>query len=113
MGTIAFSLGDLVNVRHYLEHIVHIHCQIKCKPDFDFLIVLSMIENAFKIQADDEKAKEFWLEARQIFKDLGLKEDSPQVAQATEKFLSGENLLSQIHDVLPRIWCFQKKGEKD
>lgn len=90
MGTLEFRSGDLDNARNYLQDFVNIRQENDADFDGDYVNVLFMIGNIHKIQGDDTKAKECWSEAYQVFQELGLAEENPQIARVMDSLLQGE-----------------------
>jgi tetratricopeptide (TPR) repeat protein len=90
MGTMEFRSGDLDNARHYLQDFVNIRRENQSEYDGDYVNVLFMIGNIHKIQGDDTKARECWSEAYQVFQELGLAKENPQIARVMNSLLNGE-----------------------
>lgn len=95
MGTMEFRSGDLDNARHYLQDFVNIRQDNQSDYDGDYVNVLFMIGNIHKIQGDDQKAKDCWSEAYQVFQELGLAQENPQIARVMSSLLQGEQRAPQ------------------
>ena len=95
MGTMEFRSGDLDNARHYLQDFIHIRQENRSEFDGDYVNVLFMIGNIHKIQGDDVKAKESWSEAYEVFQELGLAKENPQIARVMNSLLHGDSRSNQ------------------
>lgn len=89
MGTMEFRAGDLDRARAFLEDFVRIRKQNNSQNDGDYVNVLFMIGNIHKIQGDDIAAKRCWSEAYDVFQELGLASENPQIARVMDSLLHG------------------------
>ena len=85
-----FQAGGFDNARHYLEEFVKIRKDNEADFDGDYVNVLFMIGNIHKLQGNGAKAKECWSEAYEVFQELGLAEENPQIARVMDSLLQGE-----------------------
>jgi len=90
MGTMEFRSGDLDKSRQLLEKFIHIRREKQVPHDGDFVNVLFMIGNIHKMQGDDQLARECWSEAYDVFQELGLAAENPQIATVMNNLLYGE-----------------------
>uniref|UniRef100_A0A7S1UWN8 NB-ARC domain-containing protein n=1 Tax=Grammatophora oceanica TaxID=210454 RepID=A0A7S1UWN8_9STRA len=90
MGTMEFRSGDLDRARAYLKDFVRIRHENHAEHDGDYVNVLFMIGNIHKIQGDDLNAKKCWSEAYEVFQELGLAQENPQIARVMDSLLQGE-----------------------
>jgi tetratricopeptide (TPR) repeat protein len=91
MGTLEFRSGELDAARFYLQDFINIRQENRSEHDGDYVNVLFMIGNIHKIQGEDNKAKECWSEAYDVFQELGLALENPQIAKVMNSLLHGEN----------------------
>jgi hypothetical protein len=90
MGTMEFRAGDLDTARELLEDFIRIRREGKFAFDGDYVNVLFMIGNINKMRGDDVLARECWSEAYEVFQELGLADENPQIAKVMNNLLQGD-----------------------
>lgn len=90
MGTMEFRSGTLEKSRQLLEDFIRIRRDNRVAHDGDYVNVLFMIGNIHKMQGDDQEARVCWSEAYDVFQELGLAEENPQIAKVMNNLLYGE-----------------------
>ena len=87
MGTLEFKAKRLDRAFQLLNEFIHIREGNETEPDGDYVNVLFMIGNIHKMQGNEDEAQTCWTEAYKIFKELGLAESNPQIAEVMEKLM--------------------------
>ena len=90
MGTMEFRSGNLETARQLLNDFIRIRRENQVRHDGDYVNVLFMIGNIHKMQGNDQEARACWSEAYEVFQDLGLAEENPQIARVMNNLLYGE-----------------------
>lgn len=90
MGTMKFRSGDINKSRQLLEDFIRIRRESRAPPDGDYVNALFMIGNIHKMQGDDREARVCWSEAYEVFQELGLAEENPQIAKVMNSLLYGQ-----------------------
>jgi tetratricopeptide (TPR) repeat protein len=90
MGTMEFRSGDLDTSLNLLNEFIRIRRENRVPHDGDYVNVLFMIGNIHKMQGDDEEARVCWTEAYDVFQELGLATENPQIAKVMNNLLYGE-----------------------
>lgn len=90
MGTMEFRSGDLDKSRQLLEDFIRIRRENRVSHDGDYVNVLFMTGNVHKMQGNDREARVCWSEAYDVFQELGLAEENPQIAKVMNNLLYGE-----------------------
>lgn len=96
MGTMEFRAGDLDTARELLEDFIRIRRDREVPFDGDFVNVLFMIGNIHKMQGNDRLARESWSEAYEVFQELGLAAENPQIAKVMNNLLYGGSSASEM-----------------
>lgn len=97
MGALEFRSGDLDTARELLEDYIRIRRESRVPFDGDYVNVLFMIGNIHKMQGDDDRARECWSEAYEVFQELGLAEENPQIARVMNNLLYGDKKAHEEH----------------
>jgi tetratricopeptide (TPR) repeat protein len=80
MGTLEFRAENLDKALQLLNEFTRIRHENGTKEDGDYVNVLFMIGNIYKMQGEEEEAQKCWKEAYAVFKELGLADGNPQIA---------------------------------
>lgn len=99
MGTMEFRSGDLDKSRQLLQDFIRIRRENRIPHDGDYVNVLFMIGNIHKMQGDESQARVCWSEAYDVFQELGLAEENPQIAKVMNNLLYGEQKMSVAAEV--------------
>jgi tetratricopeptide (TPR) repeat protein len=91
MGTMEFRAGDLDTSRELLEDFIRIRREREIPFDGDYVNVLFMIGNIHKMGGNDRLARECWSEAYEVFQELGLADENPQIAKVMNNLLHGDS----------------------
>jgi tetratricopeptide (TPR) repeat protein len=94
MGTLEFRANELDRAFQLLEEFIRIRQENGTEPDGDYVNVLFMIGNIHKMQANEDEAKKCWTEAYGVFKQLGLAETNPQIAEVMSNLVKEEEVLA-------------------
>jgi len=81
MGTLEFRAERLDRALQLLNEYIRIREEVGAENDGEFVSVLFMVGNIYKMQKNEEEAKRVFTEAYKIFMDLGLAEENPEIAQ--------------------------------
>lgn len=100
MGTMEFRAGDLDTAKELLEEFIRIRRDREVPLDGDFVNVLFMIGNIHKMQGNDRLARECWSEAYDVFQELGLAAENPQIASVMNNLLYGGSTASEMSSKL-------------
>lgn len=90
MGTMEFRSGNQDQARGLFTEFIRIRRENNTMNDGDFVNVLFTIGNIHKLQGNKEAAQECWIEAYQVFEELGLEETLPQIASMMNDLLRME-----------------------
>lgn len=90
-GTMELRAGDLDTARELLEDYIRIRREGEIPFDGDYVNVLFMIGNINKMWGDDGLARECWSQAYEVFQELGLADENPQIARVMNNLLYGDN----------------------
>jgi len=91
IGTLEFRSGDMDKARTYLDEFVRIRRDNNNRMDADYVNVLFIIGNISKMQGNDLDARQCWTEAYQVFTEIGLEAENPQIAKVMNNLLYGTN----------------------
>lgn len=92
MGTLEFRANELDRSFQLLDEFIRIRQENGTEPDGDYVNVLFMIGNIHKMQANEDEAKKCWTEAYVVFKQLGLAETNPQIAEVMSNLVKDEEV---------------------
>ncbi|CAB9520744.1 Kinesin light chain [Seminavis robusta] len=109
MGPVEFRNGEYEKALSMLVEAIRIRQNNDAEEDVGYSNVLFMIGNIHKMQGNDEEAMDWWTDAYDAFRELGLEEGNPQVVQVMEDLLQQENREERRHN--ERFSClkaFQK-----
>lgn len=93
MGTLEFRANELDRAFQLLDEFIRIRQENGTEPDGDYVNVLFMIGNIHKLLGGEEDAKKCWTEAYGVFKELGLAETNPQIAEVMSNLVKDEDVL--------------------
>ena len=91
MGSIEFRANNYEKARTLLMEFIRIHRDNGTK-NADYVNVLFMVGNIHKIEGNEAKAKLCWIEAYQVFQELGMGTTNPQIAEVMKNLIEGENI---------------------
>ena len=122
MGTLEFRANALDRAFQLLDEFIRIRQENGTEPDGDYVNVLFMIGNIHKMQANEDEAKKCWTEAYGVFKQLGLAETNPQIAEVMGNLVKDEEVTAvpdqlggiekKAKSVLGRITAKVKKAAR-
>ena len=92
MGTLEFRANELDRAFQLLDEFIRIRQENGTDPDGDYVNVLFMIGNIHKMLGGEEEAKKCWTEAYGVFKELGLAETNPQIAEVMSNLVKDEDV---------------------
>jgi tetratricopeptide (TPR) repeat protein len=92
MGTLEFRANELDRAFQLLDEFIRIRQENGTEPDGDYVNVLFVIGNIHKMQSNEEEAKKCWTEAYGVFKQLGLAETNPQIAEVMSNLVKDEEV---------------------
>lgn len=122
MGTLEFRANELDRAFQLLDEFIRIRQENGTEQDGDYVNVLFMIGNIHKMQANEDEAKKCWTEAYGVFKQLGLAETNPQIAEVMGNLVKDEEVVAapdhlggmekKAKNVLGRITAKVKKAAR-
>jgi len=95
MGTMEFRANNYDKARDLLTEFIRIRRENSTKNDGDYVNVLFMIGNIHKMEGQEAEAKLCWNESFQVFQELGLTDQNPEIAEVMNSLLKVENLEEQ------------------
>jgi len=87
MGTLEFRAERLDRALQLLNEFVRIREEIGTENDQDYVNVLIMVGNIHKMKNHEDEAKRCWTEAYKVFREIGLAEENPEIAQVMQNLL--------------------------
>ena len=110
IGEIEFRAGVLDEALNHLLEFVSIRQANGTKRDENYVNVLFIVGNIHKMQENDGAAQTCWKEAYKIFKELGMAENNPQIAEVMRSLVpdadedeEDENQWKRTKNMLSRL----------
>lgn len=94
MGTLEFRANELDRAFQLLDEFIRIRQENGTEHDGDYVNALFVIGNIHKMQSNEEEAKKCWTQAYGVFKELGLAETNPQIAEVMGNLVKDEEVVT-------------------